>query len=231
MNKRNLQLEVYNRLRASILNFEYFPGVKISAKSISQELGISRTPVKEALVRLSEQGLVETHHNKGVTVKSFTAKEIQDLYALRETLETWAVRQTIPNLNQEKIKTLRNHVDSFPSFAKSNNLTGLIGSDEQFHILIATYSENISLTKTFKNLIAQIRIARRYDHLFMANFQSIYEEHLQIIDYLFKRETSKAVKAMSRHVNRAKKNLLLFIQASRHEFHHKKHKEKVLSVL
>ena len=211
MKNRNLKERVYNSIKASILDFRLLPGVKLSDKQIAQEMGISRTPVREALVRLSEQGLVETHPNRGVTVKSFTVSEIDNLYTLREALEVLAVRQAIPKLDSERIEALRKPTDRFLSLLKSNNLIRLIDSDEAFHDLISTYSENRPLINFLRSLHDQIRIARRYDHLYGDNPQMTHEEHLQILELMARKETSKAMRAMSAHIVRAKKNILSFI--------------------
>jgi DNA-binding GntR family transcriptional regulator len=214
MKNTDLKSRVYDTLRSSILNFRLLPGVKLSDKQISQEMGISRTPVREALVRLSEQGLVESHPNRGFTVKSFTVSEIDHLYTLREALEVLAVRQAIPNLDKKKVKALRELTDRFISLAKSNNLVGMIHSDEEFHDLISTYSENPPLIHFLRSLHDQIRIARRYDHLHADKPQKTYEAHLQIVDFMAQEETSKASRAMSHHILRSKKNVLSFLNAS-----------------
>ena len=179
-----MKLKVYETLKTSILNFQLLPGVKLSDKFIAQEMGISRTPVKDALIRLSEQSLVEAHHNRGYTVKSFKIEEVYNLYTVRETLEILAIRQATPNLDKEKEKELREPVDRYPSLVKSNNLVGMIDSDEKFHNLIALYSENTTLINILNNINYQIRIARRYDHLHGDNTQMNYEEHLKIIDFM-----------------------------------------------
>ena len=79
--------EVYSDLRSRIVNFTLLPGDRVSDKEIANELAISRTPVREALVRLSGEGLVQAIPNRGFRVKVFTLKEIEDLYTFRESLE------------------------------------------------------------------------------------------------------------------------------------------------
>ena len=212
MKNRNLKEQGYNSIKASILNFRLLPDVKLSDKQIAQEMGISRTPVREALVRLSEQGLVETNPNRGFTVKSFTVSEIDDLYTLREALEVLAVRQAIPKLDRERIEAFKKPTDRFLSLLKTNNLIALIDSDEAFHDLISTYTENRPLINFLGNLHDQIRIARRYDHLYGDDLQMTHREHLEILEFMDRKEISKATRAMSRHIVRAKKNILSFLK-------------------
>ena len=87
--------------------------MKISDKEVALKMAISRTPVREALVRLSEQGLVRFHHNRGFKVRSFTPKDVDNLYTLRESLERLAVRQAIANLNNDRIQALKSLVDKY----------------------------------------------------------------------------------------------------------------------
>ena len=94
MNKRALTHESLLWLKKQILTFKLLPGVRISDKEVAEQLGISCSPVREALIHLAEQGLVEGRHNRGFTVKMFSIKEIEDLYTLRATLESMAVRPT-----------------------------------------------------------------------------------------------------------------------------------------
>ena len=204
MNKINLKIQVYKSIKTSILNFQLLPGVKLSEKSIAQDMGISRTPVKAALIRLSEQGLIKAHHNRGFTVKSFKAEEIYNLYTVREALEILAIQQATPNLDKKKEKKLREPVDRCLSLMKSNNLIGMIDCDEKFHKLIALYSENNTLINFLNSINYQIRIARRYDHLHGDSTKIDYEEHSKIIDFMVQKEVSKASKTISRHVTRAR---------------------------
>jgi len=213
MNKLNLKLQVYESLKTSILNFELLPGVRLSEKSIAQTMNISRTPVKDALIRLSEQGLVEAHHNRGFTVKSFKLDEIYNLYTVREALEILAIEQATPNLDKKKEKKLREPVDRCLSLMKSNNLIGMIDCDEKFHKLIALYSDNNTLINFLNSINYQIRIARRYDHLHGDSTKIDYEEHSKIIDFMVQKEVSKASKTMSRHIIRARGIILNILKA------------------
>jgi DNA-binding GntR family transcriptional regulator len=215
MNKENLKSEVYNYLKSAIINFKLLPGVKISDKEIALKMGISRTPVREALVRLSEQGLVRFHHNRGFKVRSFTPKDVDNLYTLRESLERLAVRQAITNLNNDRIQTLKSLVDKYLVIADTDNLIGLIESDEAFHDLIARYSENEQLINILQSLHGQIRISRRYDHLHKTNLQKTGEEHFQIIEQMAQGYTIQAEDSMSKHILKAKQNVLTFMIESK----------------
>jgi DNA-binding GntR family transcriptional regulator len=176
------------------------PGVKISEEEFAEELGISRTPVREALNRLSEIGLVESMLNRGFTVKKFSKKEVEDIYILRECLERLTVKLAIANWDAEKEKELRSLLDKYPKIMKTGNLAEFSHADDDFHALIAQYSDNHALGKSLEHLRDQIIVIRRYDHLRSTSFDETYKEHLKIFDFIVKRETKKAQKNMSMHI-------------------------------
>lgn len=187
-------------IKNRILNFTYLPGVKISDDEIAKSLGTSRTPVREALNRLVEQGLVVSRPNRGFIVKVFTRKEIADHYILREALECLAVRLAIQFIDSEEIISLKSLLSTYPSIMKSKDLTYFNEADERFHDLIAQYSRNAALYKTLANLHGLIRIIRRYDHIRVNSFQETYREHQAILEQIIRKDPKKATKAMSSHI-------------------------------
>ena len=132
MNKKDLPSEVYALIRTRILNFSILPGVKLSDKDLAEELGISRTPVREALIRLAGHGLVQSLHNRGFSVREFTVKEVEDIYTLREALELLAVKLAMKNLDKEKIQVLQKLLDSYPNLIASGNRNEFNQADEGF---------------------------------------------------------------------------------------------------
>jgi DNA-binding GntR family transcriptional regulator len=211
MSKQDLTGKVYEEIRSRILNFKFAPGYKISDEEISSELGISRTPVREALNRLSEQGLVDARPNRGFWVKTFSKKEVEDLYVLRDALEGLAVALTINHLEIKKSETLKELLETYPELMEDDDLSKLNDVDEKFHDLIARYSENSALYLALKNLADKIRIVRRYDHLRPSSFQETYQEHWNVLNYILKGNTLKAKKAMSKHILGSMQVVLKFL--------------------
>lgn len=198
--KKDITTLAYEYIKNRILSFQLSPGVKISDEEVAQRLGTSRTPVREALNRLTEQGLVESRPNRGFAVKVFTKKEVEDHYVLRESLESLAVELTMRNLDQKKIKSLRELLKTYPALMKSQDLARFNDGDERFHDLVVLFSGNSALYETLRNLHGKIRIIRRYDHIRSSSFGETYQEHSQILDYMIKGQVAKAKKAMSDHI-------------------------------
>jgi len=194
---------VISYIRDRILNFSLLPGVKISDQEVAEVFQISRSPVRIALTRLVEQGLVEYHPNRGFTVKVFTRKEVQDYYQLRESLETMAVRLAIESIGDEQINTLDSLLKTYPALIEADDIVRFNECDEQFHELIALYSNNNALHRAIQNLRGVIRIMRRYDHLRPGNMQIALKQHQLILKHMVKRDVGKAEEAMSSHIRMA----------------------------
>ncbi len=192
-----------NYIKGRILNFSLLPGVKISDEEIAKVLGTSRSPVREALNRLVEQGLAEYRPNRGFTVKVFTRKEVADHYVLREALECLAVRLATQSMGREKIKSLEDLLATYPAIMKSQDIARFNECDERFHDLIALYSNNAALHGALQNLHGKIRIIRRYDHLRAGSFQNTFEEHQLILKHMVRKNIEEAVKLMSYHILRS----------------------------
>lgn len=198
--KQNLTAKVSAKLRERILSFDLPPRIRLSDEEIARELGISRTPVREALNRLAAEGLVEARLNRGFVVKVFDRKEVEDTYVLRERLETLAVELATPQLDDHKRKVLADLLDSFLRLMEEKDLSGFNDADERFHDLIAVYSGNSVLHTVLKNLQGKIRLIRRYDHLRPGSLEEAYEGHLDILESMTEGDAKEASKKMSVHI-------------------------------
>lgn len=195
-----LSEKVFESIKNRILDFSYLPGVKLSDDEIATELKMSRTPVREALNRLAELGLVEAKSNRGFKVKTFSEKEIEDLYILRNTLECLAVRLTIERMDTKIERKLKKALKDFSQQINSSDIVKFNVTDTNFHDMIALCSGNTALHETLSNLSYKIQIIRRYDHLRPGSWDRTYQEHLQIIENMLNRDIKKALKSMSTHI-------------------------------
>lgn len=187
-------------VKERILDFTYLPGVKLSDDEIAGEFQISRTPVREALNRLTEMGLVEAKSNIGFRVKIFSHKEIEDLYILREAIECLAVRLTIEKMNSNIEEKLKSALADHQQIIKSGDLYSFNLADTNFHNTIALCSGNLALHETLSNLSYKIQIIRRYDHLRPGSWEKTYQSHLQILNCMLSHDIKKAQKRMSKHI-------------------------------
>src|SRR5437879_11997619 len=111
----NLSTRVYDEIKDLILCNEILPGQKLHHQQLSERLGVSRTPVREALTRLVQEGYVSFLPNRGFTCKEIRMQEAEELYDLREALEAFAVEKAIENLTDDGLDDFVNKVDRYRS--------------------------------------------------------------------------------------------------------------------
>ena len=213
MKNRDLTNIVFNRIRKKILNFQLLPGVKISDNTIAQEMNISRSPVRQALFRLTEQGLLESRHNRGFMVKTFTAKEVEDLHVLRETLELKAIELIMDHLTDEIAAGFESCLEGLKPLIENDDLVGITDIDWQFHNLIIEGSQNTLMIDFYQSLQDRIKISFPHIQTPGSVLWVIYEEHKQIADNILNRNPDGAKFAMSRHIQEA---LAIRLQSTDH---------------
>ena len=168
---------------------------------------LAAPPIREALNRLVEQGVIEFTPNRGFKIKKFTKKEMRDILILREGIELIAVELTIKNFKKEMVQDLKRNIESYPNLMKQYDLLNLNNADEYFHDRIAFFSENDFLYETLKNLSLKIRIIRRYEHLRPTSPEEMYQEHKHILECIQKKDLKAAKTAMADHI-RSTRNAL-----------------------
>ncbi|MEG0751297.1 MAG: GntR family transcriptional regulator [Oscillospiraceae bacterium] len=138
----SVSLEIYETLKAKIINFELMPGQLLMVQQLSKELEISRTPVREAMVRLKEDGFVQEASGRKFRVTEVTWEFISNLYKVRIILETTAVRESANTITKLQIKALRQLVNRMEKSLKSGDYDGLIETDMDFHNYILSLLNN-----------------------------------------------------------------------------------------
>ena len=204
MKKRNLQQEIFDNIRIKIISAVILPGVPISDKHIAEELGTSKSPVREALIRLVDHGLVQADHNRGFKVREFTVSDVRDLHVVREALEVLAIGLASDNLDKQKIQTLKGLVDQYHELVESGSLEAFIKIDEKFHLMIAQFSGNALLIKQLSSIHDQLAILRRSTHILFftshQRFEEAYQAHQNISELLVHGKINQAKQAMSEHI-------------------------------
>lgn len=211
MRTRKIGDEVYSRLKGMILSNHLRTGQKLVDRELAKELMVSRTPVREALGRLEQEGLAKNKAGKGYFVAEMDGKEIGDLYDLREVLETEAVRLATENATPadlEEIGTLLAAVEDQPDTPA--NRAKEIKISLQIHEIIGRASGNGFLSE------ALIRLLDRMSFFIWIGalnedprvFELHRQEHKQLLTLIRERRKEEAESLMRRHLRRAKENIL-----------------------
>lgn len=198
INRQTAADQVAEVLREKILSGELPAGQYIRQEAIAQELGVSRLPVREALVLLESQGLVQTEKYKGTFVASLSMREIEEIYALRGLLETFLLRRAFPTLNEGIFAQAEEVIERSK---KAKNLAEWAELNWQFH---TTLYEPAHLDLTLKTLEQVLIRADRYLRLqrtLSAKLRATSDEqHTHIVALLRARKCEEAIRAMGEHI-------------------------------
>jgi DNA-binding GntR family transcriptional regulator len=223
MKKReNLKEKVYSIIKKRILHFELKPGEKILETEIADDLGVSRTPIREALNKLEQEGLIKTLPNKGYFVSDVTATEIEELYEIREALEVLAIRAAAKNCHKEDWIRLEQtlHSQARDQGKDSEKLHGqLFKEAHEFHQEIA----RISGKETIRQMLNTVseRINRfQWMNLFLADRAgSSRDEHIEIVKLFKQGKVEEAVAATQKHICHSKDTILNLLNKKKDLFY------------
>jgi DNA-binding GntR family transcriptional regulator len=210
---RSVPDEVYDSLKKSIVDGVYRPGQRLRALRLAQELKISRTPVKEALVRLEQEGLLRREQGAGFVVRGLSVSEILNLYRVREVLELEAAREAYPNLTPAAVDAMREALDYADQLLEQKLYADFLRANRKFHDLITAQSRNSVLQEVLANLgsrfwsIGTIVVSRHPQRV-----HDIRRENRAILDALAGGDLKTIEKAVKAHVRGAASAVRLFIE-------------------
>ena len=205
----NLSGQVYSQIKTLILCNEILPGQKLHHQELSERLGVSRTPVREALTRLAQEGYVTLLPNRGFTCKEIRLQEADDLYQLREALEAFAVEKAVENLTEASFTGLSAKINAYGKDVQKRFTRDRLVYDQNIHLEIARLSGNETLTKTLAQVFERIILKRRTDGLYdPARGITAHQEHLKLLQAMKKHNTQEAVKLVRAHIHAGRNNVL-----------------------
>src|SRR6185503_4581335 len=152
----NLSARVYNQIKNLILCNEIMPGQKLHHQQLSERLGVSRTPIREALTRLVQEGYVSFLPNRGFTCKEIRLQEAEELYELREALEAFAVERAVVNLTESGVHQLRVKMNFYGKDIEKRFTRERLVYDQDVHLEIAQLAGNQTLIKSLGHVFERI---------------------------------------------------------------------------
>ena len=205
----NLSVRVYNEIKNLILCNEIMPGQKLHHQQLSERLGVSRTPVREALTRLVQEGYVVFLPNRGFTCKEIRMQEAEELYDLREALEAFAVQKAIEKLTDAGLGQLREKMDLYGGDVQNRFTRERLMYDQDIHLEIAQLAGNETLKKTLGHVFERIVLKRRTDGLYdAARGVNAHQQHLRLLQAMEQRNIAEAVSIVRAHIRKGKQNVL-----------------------
>jgi DNA-binding GntR family transcriptional regulator len=175
--------------------------IRLDERQLSQDLGISRTPIREALNRLEQEGFIRSIPRKGMFIVRKTKKEILEIIAVWAALESMAARLITQNASDEEIASLRKLFVEFttPGHDPSLHIDEYSEANIRFHLAIVSLSKNKLLTDTMENLFIHMRSIRRQTIGESDRATRSIKDHMNIIEALEKRQTERAEQLVRQH--------------------------------
>ena len=191
---------VFNTLRQAILRGELKPGERLMEIQLANKLGVSRTPIREAIRKLELEGLVLMIPRKGAEVAEITEKNMLDVLEVRRALEELAVKLACERITEEEIQELKDAADAFQKILSEKDITKIAEADEAFHDVIFKSTGNDRLIQLLNSLREQM-YRYRLEYLTREEYHpQLLEEHQQIIDRITRKDQSEAAELIDRHI-------------------------------
>ncbi len=203
-----LRFNVYNRLRDDILNNIYKKGEALTESKLTNDLGVSRTPVREAFVQLQIDGLVDAIPNKGVIVRGLSVQDTQDMYEIRAFIEGIAAKRACENITSDKLIKLVDAINKEKEYTEIKDFQAFQLSDFEFHDIIIKSSNSKIFENMLTSMIQYTRIARVKSLSLDGRAEKAIAEHQAIYEAMMNHNPVFAKELMEKHVRNAKESFV-----------------------
>ncbi|MBA1336028.1 MAG: Transcriptional regulator, GntR family [Firmicutes bacterium] len=186
-----LKDQAYNLIRDAILKGDFPPGKVISNEELSKWLGISRTPIREALFELQKNRMVIIHRGKGTEVAPLSEKDVLEIFEMREALEAKTHELAIDRINTEQLNELENIINDQTKHLEDKQRIEFLDEDRKFHLVIAKAGQNERIYTAIEALRDQFMLLGNYALYSNNRINQVIEEHKSILDALKKKDKVK----------------------------------------
>lgn len=204
---------VFNTLRDAILTGKLVPGERLMENQLAEKLGVSRTPVREALRMLELENLVELVPRKGAQVLDMSEKDITNILEVRSALEGLATSLACKKMTKEDLQQLKNMEVDFEKAVADNDVDHFVDIDEDFHDLIFAATENDKLINIFRNLRIQLyryRMAQAKNN--ETSMSTIVAHHRSIIRAIENHDAEEGASIAQGHIKYQTESILRFVR-------------------
>ena len=192
---------VFKTLRRAILTGELKPGERLMEIHLANRLGVSRTPIREAIRKLELEGLVTMIPRRGAEVADITAKNLKDVLEVRRALEGLAIELACQRITEEKKQDLREKLSQVETAVSTKDSSAIASADVAFHNTIVEASDNDRLIQLVSNLGEQM-YRYRFEYIKdESKHGQIKQEHKIMFDSIMEKDREKAVEIVKTHIN------------------------------
>jgi len=206
--------EVYRVLRQRIFTEELRPGDKVRPEVVARELGVSRTPVVEAINRLAEQGLVVLQPHRGTFVSTLPLERVGALFDVRLMMEEFGARRGLARVTDADVERLRGLLDEEAPLIRDDTVTDYLAwhrVNRQFHQACIDLAGNPVLSDLHARLNLDIMMARAFRLATLRNSRDVHAEHLRILEAYERRDERTLLAAVRTHLDRGREAYAAFV--------------------
>lgn len=199
---------VFNTLRKAILTGELKPGERLLEIHLANQLGVSRTPIREAIRKLELEGLVTMIPRRGAEVAQITEKSLRDVLEVRRALDALCVELACDRITADGIEQLKKACDAFEYEAKNGDVTTIAAADVALHDIIVQATRNQRLIQMINNLSEQM-YRYRFEYIKdESRHDNLVEEHRMIYESILHKDKRKAAEASKIHIDNQEKSII-----------------------
>lgn len=198
--RRNYRDQVAHALRAALVAGQLRPGELYSAPALAARFGVSATPVREAMLDLVREGLVETVSNKGFRVTAVTERQLDEYTHIRSLIEIPTVTGLAGTADPGDLEALRAHAESIVAAAKAADLIAYVEADRRFHLGLLALAGNAHLVEVVGDLRKRSRLYGLTALAERGLLEASAQEHLELLDALLSRDAAAVTAVMTRHL-------------------------------
>jgi len=209
-NYKPLREVVFEYLRSAIINGEFKPGERLMELQMGEQLGVSRTPIREAIRKLELEGLVTMIPRKGAYVADMSIKDVLDVLEVRGVLEGLAASLAAERRGQEDIETMEKVLLEFESFVKVADRDGMMEKDKEFHEVIFESTHNNKLIQITQGLQEQVQRFRVVFFSESDDFKQLLSEHRDILEAIRTGDSETAKEKATCHIRDMEETIRIF---------------------
>jgi DNA-binding GntR family transcriptional regulator len=197
---QSLREQVAHVLRAAIVAGQMRPGVVYSVPTLAVRFGVSATPVREAMLDLAKEGMVDSVRNKGFRVTELADDDLDEITELRALIEVPTVAQLAATISGEEVEALRPMAQAIVESAADGDLIRYLEEDRRFHLRLLSLHGNSRLVEIVRDLRSQTRLYGLDSLVQQDRLTASAAEHHELLDALLARDTARAEAVMRRHI-------------------------------
>jgi DNA-binding GntR family transcriptional regulator len=205
----------YQYLKEKILNLEIKPGQQINIEEFTEKLEVSRTPIREAFLKLASEGLIEIRPRVGYFVADITEQDIRDLFEIREIIETRATKKAAEQLTDEELESMQNLITESQKSVEAGDFEIYLKNEIQFHEYLQKQNQNKRLNSIIEGLNDLTHRERVMSTQSIENINQSIIEHQRIMDGLLKRDGNLAEWYMGEHLHNVSERLVKHLKENK----------------